>query len=101
MSYLSTTTRIRKNLLIGGKRVTFSLEAIVWDTLTEICRRESLHLDELCDMAVTKSGDISMASALRILSLRYFRALADARSTGGQFESQLSRWMSEGARAAA
>lgn len=101
MSDLPTTTRVRKNLLIGGKRVTFSLEAIVWDTLTEICRRESLCLDELCDMAVAKSGDISMASALRIVTLRYFRALADAETAGGKFVNPLSRWMTEGTRAAA
>ena len=66
------TEKVRLNLSIRGRRTSLALEAGVWDTLTEICRREETSLDELCESIVAKSKDISMASAIRIRTLEYF-----------------------------
>ncbi|MBN06129.1 ribbon-helix-helix domain-containing protein [Ponticaulis sp.] len=45
--------------------------------MTEICRREEQSLDELCEKIVDKCGkDVSMASAIRIHALKYFKSRA-------------------------
>jgi predicted DNA-binding ribbon-helix-helix protein len=80
MNELPMTQKIRLNLSIQGRRTSVALEAGVWDCLTEICRREELSLDELCDEIIGQSEDISMASAIRICALEYFRKLHDKRS---------------------
>jgi predicted DNA-binding ribbon-helix-helix protein len=48
--------------------------------LTEICRREELSLDELCDAIIAESEGISMASAIRISALEYFRRKRDEKA---------------------
>jgi predicted DNA-binding ribbon-helix-helix protein len=73
MSEFSLAQKVRLNLSIQGRRTSIALEAGVWDCLTEICRREELSLDELCDAIIAESEDISMASAIRISALEYFR----------------------------
>lgn len=93
----SATTRIRKNLVINGRRTTVSLETAIWDSLTDICRREEISLDELCEATVEHSGPISMSSALRIASLRYFRAMSESHETGGSFRSAVSEWIDRSA----
>jgi predicted DNA-binding ribbon-helix-helix protein len=80
MNELPMTQKIRLNLSIQGRRTSIALEAGVWDCLTEICRREELSLDELCDEIISESEGISMASAIRICALEYFRKLRDRRS---------------------
>ena len=73
MNNLHPTKRTRLNLSINGNRTSLALEVGVWDTLTEICRREEMSLDELCETIVMASNDISMASAIRIHALGYFK----------------------------
>ncbi len=76
--------KIRQNLSIGGRRTSLSLEAAVWETLTEICRIEEKSLDELCDSIVRDAaGRVSMASALRLRALGYFREAGAASPSGG------------------
>lgn len=70
--------RDRKNLLIEGQRTTISLERAIWDALVEICRREEISLDELCDAIAVRRGEASISSALRIAALLYFRNAAES-----------------------
>ena len=77
MSEASPTRRVRLNLTIEGRRTSLALEAGVWDTLTEVCRREEQSLDALCEQIVAESEGVSMASAIRIYVLEYFKALSD------------------------
>lgn len=77
MSEFSISQKVRLNLSIQGRRTSIALEAGVWDCLTEICRIEELSLDELCDAIISESDDISMASAIRISALEYFRRKRD------------------------
>ena len=72
MNHYSLTDKVRLNLTIQGRRTSLALESGIWDSLTEICRREELSLDELCDAIVRDSNGVSMASAIRIGALRYF-----------------------------
>jgi predicted DNA-binding ribbon-helix-helix protein len=81
--------KVRSNVTMKGIRTSFALEAGVWSTLTEICRREELSLDELFERIVAsrRSPDISMASAIRMYTLGYFRDLVLGDEGFGKQES--------------
>lgn len=73
MHDIPPTQRVKLNLAIQGRRTSLELEAAVWDSLTEICRKEELSLDDLCERIVAATEGISMASAIRIYVLTYFK----------------------------
>lgn len=93
MPATKSTTRVRKNLIVQGRRTTVCIETAVWDALLEICRREEVSLDSLCDAVASHKGGISIASALRVTGLRYFRAVCAARQSGKSFESEVTQWV--------
>jgi len=69
--------RLRKNIMLGTRRTSVSLEDQVWDGLTEICRREEVSVDELCTEVEGRRVGSSMSSALRVFLMTYFRMLAE------------------------
>lgn len=69
--------RQRRNVTLGSRRTSVSLEQQVWNGLTEICRREEIGLDELCTAVEARRVDSSMSSALRVFLLTYFRHAAE------------------------
>ena len=69
--------RIRKNVTIGHRRTSVSLEAQVWNGLSDICKRESIGMDGLCTMVAERRQESSMSSALRVFLLTYFRLVVD------------------------
>lgn len=73
------TTPIRLNMEIRGRRTSFSLEAGVWNALTQMCRDREQSMDELCE-EIVESGDagVSMASAIRTAVLKHFMDSAAA-----------------------
>ena len=75
------TNRVKLNLSIHGRRTSLELESAVWDSLTEICRNEELSLDELCEQIVAPTRGISMASAIRIHVLTYFKGFTGSPAT--------------------
>jgi predicted DNA-binding ribbon-helix-helix protein len=88
--------RDRKNLMILGRRVTISVERAVWNALVEICRREELSLDELCEAVAKRRLAVSLASGLRMTVLFYFRALTgDGRKPADPLDLALSRLAEE------
>jgi len=66
------TEQVRRNLEIANRRTSFALEVAVWDSLVEICRIQSISVDELCETIVAASEDVSMASAIRVYVMEYF-----------------------------
>lgn len=71
------SNRLRKNVYLGNRRTSVSLEHQVWDGLIEICRREQISLDALCTAVDDLRVASSMSSALRVFVLTYFRELAE------------------------
>jgi predicted DNA-binding ribbon-helix-helix protein len=64
---------ICRNVTIAGRRTSVRMEAVLWDSLFEICEREALGLHDLCtriDRARTSGG---LTAALRVFILCYFR----------------------------
>lgn len=70
-----SSRRIRRNVKVSGRRTSVSLEVAVWDALAEICAREDMTIDLLCDAIEVRRRSASLASALRIFALVYFRVL--------------------------
>lgn len=62
-----------RTVSVASGRTTMRLEPEIWDALDEICLRERLTLSELVRM-VDLQG--SRTSAVRVHTLRYFRAAA-------------------------
>jgi predicted DNA-binding ribbon-helix-helix protein len=74
--------RLRKNVMIGDRRTSVSLEDQVWDGLTEICRREEVSIDTLCTEIEARRVGSSMSSALRVFLMTYFRMLMEGMEDG-------------------
>lgn len=72
--------RQRRNVTVSGRRTSLSLEDSIWASLTEICDRERLSLPDLVTLVDQRRRDDSLASALRVFVLVYFRTLTDLRS---------------------
>lgn len=68
--------RLRRNVTIGTRRTSVSLEDHVWDGLTDVCRREGLGIDALCTAVDRHRSRSTMSSALRVFLLLYYRRLA-------------------------
>ncbi len=70
-------SRQRRNITLGERRTSVSLETQIWNGLNDICRRESLSVDELCRAVEARRVSSSMSSALRVFLLTYFRYVID------------------------
>ena len=69
--------RQRKNIMIGPRRTSVSLEDRVWDGLVDICRREELSIDDLCTRVNDRRLASSLSSSLRVFQLTYFRIVIE------------------------
>ena len=116
---LRNGARVRRNVRVAARRTSVSLEIAIWDALADICAREDMPVDAICDAVESRRSSDSLASSLRTFSLLYFRlttsrreAAAAAARNGGTsvfdgpqagfptiFEEALSRF--EATRAAA
>ena len=66
-----------RNVSVHEHRTSIRLEPEIWDTLAEICRRESCSLRDVCSyVAERKPPHGSLASSLRVFILDYFRRSA-------------------------
>lgn len=70
--------RLRRNVTIGERRTSVSLEGHVWLGLSDVCQREAIDIDALCTEVDRRRVRSSMSSALRVFLLLYFRGLAEA-----------------------
>lgn len=77
-----------RTLKLSGRDVTIRLEPSYWEGLDEICRREDLTVDELCydvrdrmeqQGRRSSQAGVSLANALRVFVVGYFRQAATER----------------------
>ncbi len=77
-----------RTLKLSGRDVTIRLEPSYWEGLEEICRREDLTVDELCydvrdrmeqQGRRSSPAGVSLANALRVFVVGYFRQAATER----------------------
>jgi len=63
-----------RNVKVHGHRTSLRLEPQMWDSMTEICRREFCTPHDVCSyVAERKPPQDSLSSSLRAFMLEYFR----------------------------
>lgn len=65
-------------LIRHGRRTTIRLELEFWDALDDICDRERLTFQQICDLVDWLGKGDGLTSALRVLIMRYVHALSDS-----------------------
>ncbi|WP_083859600.1 ribbon-helix-helix domain-containing protein [Oceanibaculum indicum] len=70
---LRNGARVRRNVRVAARRTSVSLEVAIWDALADICAREEMAIDAVCDAVESRRNSDSLASSLRTFSLLYFR----------------------------
>jgi predicted DNA-binding ribbon-helix-helix protein len=82
--------RWRRSLMINGRRTSVCLEPAVWDGLSAIATLERATLGEVLEALDRCRGTVTLASAIRVFSLCYWRALAEARRAGSDAPGMLA-----------
>lgn len=83
--------RHRRTVIVSGRRTSISVEVAIWDALTDICKREECTLSDLLTLIDQRRLGASLASAIRVFSIFYFRAIAAlAAPPGGTLSSGLA-----------
>jgi predicted DNA-binding ribbon-helix-helix protein len=77
MPQVRSLDRSRRNVFIGDRRTSVSLEILVWESLVDVCRREEISLDEICTEVEDRRVSSSMSSSLRMFLLIYYRFLVE------------------------
>jgi predicted DNA-binding ribbon-helix-helix protein len=96
-----------RNVKVHGHRTSVRLEPQMWDSMTEICRREFCTPDDVCSyVAERKSPQGSLSSSLRAFMLDYFRnsSTEDGHRNAGHgrnmfMSQQQDRWLMRDIRA--
>lgn len=80
---------VSRTLSVDGRIIHVRLEPSYWEGLDEICHREDLSVDELCadvqdrmeqqSRRVGGQGSVSLANALRVFVVGYYRQAATER----------------------
>ena len=83
MPQMQSRERLRKNIFVGPRRTSVSLEILVWEALVDVCLREELTLDEICTEVENRRLSSSMSSSLRMFLLIYYRYLVEMAETRG------------------
>lgn len=70
------STLICRNVTISGHRTSVRLEPVMWDALSELCRREKTSVHAVCSLVDREKRASSLTAALRVHIVTYFRAAA-------------------------
>ena len=71
------STLVSKNVTINGHRTSVRLEPAMWNSLTDICRRERTTIHTVCSaIAQHKPEETSLTAAIRVFIMSYYRAAA-------------------------
>ncbi|HEY4136754.1 MAG TPA: ribbon-helix-helix domain-containing protein [Alphaproteobacteria bacterium] len=67
---------LSRNVTISGRRTSIRLEQEMWDSLTEIARRERLSIHQIASVVAAVRQGSSLTAKLRVFIVGYFRAAA-------------------------
>ena len=74
---------IRKNIVVNAHRTSLGLEREFWVALEEICRREGVTLNQLCEKIEANRGANNRTSDVRRFVIAYFRRAAGETNNAG------------------
>ena len=65
-----------RSVLVGGRRATIRLDPVMWDALEDIAERQGRSTDDLIPEIHGSRGERSLAAAIRIFIVQFYRAAA-------------------------
>lgn len=74
---------IQRNVTIEGQRTSVRLRSIEWEALVEIAQREDRTISDVVAEIDHRRGAASLAAALRVFAIGYFKILAVHPKTEG------------------
>ena len=70
--YVSLNELKKRNIFVGDKRTSVTLEPQVWSILHEVAEEQGCDVHELCTFIYERKGsDSSLASAIRVFLISY------------------------------
>lgn len=79
-----STSLVSRNVTIGGHRTSMRLEPEMWRALFEIAKAERQDVNEICTRINEVRQQSSLTSAVRVVIVAYYRALADGKAPRGR-----------------
>lgn len=74
--FISFNELKKRNVFIGGRRTSVTLEPQVWSILQDVAELQKCTVHELCSFIYErKSSDSSLASAIRVFLLSYLHII--------------------------
>jgi predicted DNA-binding ribbon-helix-helix protein len=73
---MSSSLLLNRNVIIAGRRTSMKLEPDMWEALEEICRRETLTVNQVCTEIAKSHNGNNLTAAIRVFILGYYRAAA-------------------------
>ena len=70
------STLVIRNVTIEGRRTSLRLDPIMWDALDEICHRETITRNRLCETIYKFKHASTLTAAIRVFVVNYYRAAA-------------------------
>ncbi len=72
----TASTLVNRNVTIEGRRTSLRLEPTMWDALDEICQRETITRNRLCEMIYKFKHASTLTAAVRVFVVNYYGAAA-------------------------
>src|SRR3954452_13944230 len=90
------TALICRNVTVSGRRTSIRMEQVMWTSLTDICRREELTINEIISLIDEKRAETNLTAAIRVFFICYYRdaSLNNVAKSGFAEESRLV-WLAE------
>ncbi|MCZ6448149.1 MAG: ribbon-helix-helix domain-containing protein [Alphaproteobacteria bacterium] len=70
------TTLVNRNVTIEGRRTSLRLEPTMWDAFDEICHRETITRNQLCETIYQFKHASTLTAGVRAFVVNYYRAAA-------------------------
>ncbi len=70
------STLVSRNVTIEGRRTSLRLDPAMWDALDEICHRETITRNQLCETIYKFKHASTLTAAIRVFIVNYYRAAA-------------------------
>ncbi len=70
------STLRNRNVVLGRHRTSVRLEPAMWEALDEIALREGTTVNRLCERLAARRRESSLAAAIRVFIMTYFRNAA-------------------------
>lgn len=96
LCFMKKSTLVSKNITVLGHRTSVRLEPAMWKELKSIAKREKCSVNDLCSLICLKKAEKrSLAAAIRVFLMLYFRAAATEEGHGkaghGSFQNMKRR----------